>query len=399
MSYDWGPDGEGHDNRARVFRVNDWLKSNGIVTWYHTGVNRDHHTRHVTEEGISNSAMTIVFLTKGYIERVNTHDSVHDTCRLEFMYSNLHKTPERMLPVVMDAYSSDDTRWLGPLTVLAGRPYVDLSNPYDEQHFDDSMIRLLREILAITTPLMTKYLRKPIESTLYIPHLAFKVKNDEEMAEVRSRGARKASTPQLSIVAMKTSGEVFDERIEHSILAAVDKEDRSFDVMYKWLLDFTPQVALLSEHEALQRLDVITALCAGDCRKRKKLGPRAAQVRAEPSPFPGPSLGRVLFDVHLAPHMQVCAEALGGFPQSAVVAERGCKALKALAFATVSRRAQIAAIGGPAVVAAVRTFTGLLPVVEHGLNALHQFAMAPGSSKTALARVGTCAGSQTTHTR
>ena len=54
MSYDWGPDGEGHDNRARVFRVNDWLKSNGIVTWYHTGVNRGHHTKALTEQGIFN---------------------------------------------------------------------------------------------------------------------------------------------------------------------------------------------------------------------------------------------------------------------------------------------------------------------------------------------------------
>ena len=40
------------------------------------------------------------------------------------------------------------------------------------------------------------------------------VTNDDVMAEVKSRGGRRGSAPALSIVAMKTSGEVADAHIE-----------------------------------------------------------------------------------------------------------------------------------------------------------------------------------------
>ena len=363
LSYDWGADDEGRDNRVRVFRVNDWLKANGIVTWYHTGINRGRNTEEATEQGISNSSLVLVFVTKGYIDRVNTHDSVHDICQKEYLYSDLHKTPERMLAIVMDTYSLDETLWVGPLQSIAGRPFVDLSQVLDELHFDNSMDRLLREILAITTPLMTKYLLQPPETTLYVPHLALQYENDhfsETGIRLTAHTAGKQGTTE-SIGIVKTSGELEEDHINMGILNAVKNEDASFEVMWRWLLTYTPKVSQLSEIEALQRFNVINTLASGDASKRSKLGLKAAEA---------------------------CQEALMHHVASAKVAEHGCMALKNLAYSSGVKRARIAAIAGHAVISALQKHIQEPKVAENACNALYQFAMATtGHAKDKLAKL------------
>lgn len=34
LTHDWGKDEQGRDNHARVSKVNDWLKANGVITWF-----------------------------------------------------------------------------------------------------------------------------------------------------------------------------------------------------------------------------------------------------------------------------------------------------------------------------------------------------------------------------
>ena len=372
LSYDWGVDEDGKDNRARVFRVNDWLKANGIMTWYHTGMNRSEQTVEATEQGISNSSLVLIFLTSGYIRRANTHDTVKDICRKEFVYSDLHKTPARILPIVMDSYSLDESNWVGPLQSIVGRPFVDLSDALDDQHFQDSMQRLLREILAINTPLMTKYLRQAPETSLYTPHAVLNqqvVARTQLLATVQPNSTtmnRKGSVA-VSHLTMKSTSEMEEGAIDKSILTAVGKEDVSFEIMYRWLITYKPCVGQLSESEALQRFAVINALSAGDCSKRSKLGVKGAAM---------------------------CQEALLTHVHSVAIAEHGCMALKNLAYASASKRGGVAAVGATAVVAAVRTHMAAPAVVENGLNALYQFARAPNEgshSKDKLAKCGALA--------
>ena len=33
LTHDWGKDEQKRDNHARVSKVNDWLKANGVITW------------------------------------------------------------------------------------------------------------------------------------------------------------------------------------------------------------------------------------------------------------------------------------------------------------------------------------------------------------------------------
>ena len=155
LSYDCEFDDDGRDNRERVFRINDRLKNCGILTWYHDDIFKDSYTEQQLIDGLNNSAIVIVFLTKRYLERLRTHDNLKDSCRLQFKFADLHKTPDRIIPVVMDKYSSDKSNWVGPATSITNRLIVDFSRNEDEgMHFEETTQHLIKYIKSITTPLL-----------------------------------------------------------------------------------------------------------------------------------------------------------------------------------------------------------------------------------------------------
>ncbi len=78
----------GRDNHERVAKVNDWLKANGIVTWFDS----DKMQGRVVEQmfrGIDHSCAVVVFVTQNYIDKVGGKNGEGDNCLKEFNYADM----------------------------------------------------------------------------------------------------------------------------------------------------------------------------------------------------------------------------------------------------------------------------------------------------------------------
>jgi CRP-like cAMP-binding protein len=132
LTHDWGVDGSGRNNHARVSRINDMLKARGIVTWFDEE-RMEGNIQLQMCAGIDQSSVCVVFITRNYIQKVGG-ENMADNCKKEFEYSERRKTQEGMIPVMMEELSGeaaayrDPSVWGGPVGMcLGGQLYVDLS--------------------------------------------------------------------------------------------------------------------------------------------------------------------------------------------------------------------------------------------------------------------------------
>jgi len=80
-------------------------------------------------EGIDNSDIILVFVTKVYMEKVAR--KVQDNCQAEFTYAK--NQGKKMIPIVMESGMRDSKKWAGPLGLrLGGHLYVDMSETGSE---------------------------------------------------------------------------------------------------------------------------------------------------------------------------------------------------------------------------------------------------------------------------
>ena len=69
LTHNWGDDLKGRSNHDRVARVNDELKRRGVVTWFDEDKMHG-DTRRMMTDGIDNTSLILVFVTKEYRTKV-----------------------------------------------------------------------------------------------------------------------------------------------------------------------------------------------------------------------------------------------------------------------------------------------------------------------------------------
>ena len=142
MTHTWVKDELNRENHARVGIINKLLKKQGFKTWF----DDDKMVGHVDSmmaEGIDESDIILVFITKAYMEKLNSKG--HDNCKKEFTYAITRN--KKMLPIVMEPCMRDPSQWVGNLGVnLAGDLYVDMS----ETGSESNNIKVLIDQLNLT---------------------------------------------------------------------------------------------------------------------------------------------------------------------------------------------------------------------------------------------------------
>jgi len=138
LTHTWVKDELNRDNHARVGTVNKLLKDQGFQTWFDEDKMEGHIDQKMAE-GIKNSEVILVFITKVYMEKVNAEG--HDNCKGEFTYAvNRNK---KMIPIVMEPGMKKPGEWDGPLGIrLSGNLYIDLSET-DSEYDLTALIQLL----------------------------------------------------------------------------------------------------------------------------------------------------------------------------------------------------------------------------------------------------------------
>ena len=114
LSHNWGNDELDRDNHARVSEINTMLTDAGYVTWFDS----ERMIGDVLEkmaDGIDNTQVVLVFITRRYMEKLRTPAGIHDNCKTEFKYAIRRHTEAKVIPVIMDPSMKDSNAWLGPL--------------------------------------------------------------------------------------------------------------------------------------------------------------------------------------------------------------------------------------------------------------------------------------------
>ena len=130
LTHTWVEDELNRNNHARVGIINKLLKDQGFKTWF----DDDKMVGHIYQkmaEGIDESDIILVFITKVYMEKLNRKG--HDNCKKEFTYAITRN--KKMLPIVMEPCMRDPSQWVGNLGVnLAGDLYIDMSETDSENN-------------------------------------------------------------------------------------------------------------------------------------------------------------------------------------------------------------------------------------------------------------------------
>ena len=146
LTHDWGTDENGRSNHARVSVINAALKQRGYVTWFDEEKMEGNIVSAMCE-GIENTRVVVVFVTKNYMEKLAGHNEA-DNCKMEFGYAANKRTGAFMLPIVMEKRMKTPKLWIGPLGftlggVLAVRMFFDFS---DETKFFEGIEDMARQI-------------------------------------------------------------------------------------------------------------------------------------------------------------------------------------------------------------------------------------------------------------
>lgn len=137
-SHHWGNDEESRDNHKRVKAISDGLRDRGIKVWLDENIMDEDLTNQMSD-GIDNSRLVAVFITRLYIQKVQGLGprGLDDNCKGEFDYSLRRRGTANILPVVMESSCLNPDEWTGAVGFrLGSKLYTNLSEglvPPDNQ--------------------------------------------------------------------------------------------------------------------------------------------------------------------------------------------------------------------------------------------------------------------------
>ena len=150
LSHNWGVDHYERNNHERVSRVNNFLKSRGLITWFDSE-KMDGNIVDKMSEGIDCAQVVVVFITKRYIEKVAGNFGSTDNCKLEFSYAARKKGIEKIIPVIMEEQVRNSKEWNGELGfTIGGSLYIDMVS---DERFESGCNTLYQCILKLIRPL------------------------------------------------------------------------------------------------------------------------------------------------------------------------------------------------------------------------------------------------------
>ena len=146
LTHNWGADELDRSNHARVQDINRLLAQHGYTTWFDAERMTGDVIQQMTD-GIDNTRVVICFITQDYMHKVNTPLQIVDNAKSEFQYALNHKTPAKMIPVVMEPRMSNSTQWRGKVgLVLSQVLHVNMSSNDDVTPASLPFKALCREI-------------------------------------------------------------------------------------------------------------------------------------------------------------------------------------------------------------------------------------------------------------
>jgi hypothetical protein len=126
LSHNWG---DNNINHNKVYIINKAIQKRGYTTWFDEN-EMDGNIRFKMAEGIDNTKIVIVFITKQYRDKVNGLD-MKDNCKYEFTYAMNQLGSQNMIPVIMEPEMRDTHKWKGELgAALGSMLFVDISDEH-----------------------------------------------------------------------------------------------------------------------------------------------------------------------------------------------------------------------------------------------------------------------------
>ena len=133
-SHNWGSGGETH---RRVARVVEMLTARGVDVWF-DGKNMRGNILSAMCDGMDASQVILVFVTRAYVEKVQTGKET-DNVRREFMYAS--RTPEKLVPILFEPLHAP---WSGPVAMVLGTLlYHDMASAVTERNVDE-LVQIIR---------------------------------------------------------------------------------------------------------------------------------------------------------------------------------------------------------------------------------------------------------------
>jgi hypothetical protein len=127
LTHDWGEDELLRSNHERVSKVNKYLQSRGIHTWFDEE-RMNGNIRDKMADGIEHTKLVLAFITEKYRNKVNSNNAA-DNCYFEFNYATLERTGNYMIPIVMEPKMKNSRDWKGRLGAELGTHlYIDLTS-------------------------------------------------------------------------------------------------------------------------------------------------------------------------------------------------------------------------------------------------------------------------------
>ena len=152
LTHNWAEDEEGRSNHDRVAKVFKSLQASGLKNWFDEEQMQGNIVKQMTD-GINRSAVTVVFVTKLYVEKAGGDGprGEGDNCFLEFDYASRTKKAANMVVVVMERCCLDTSSWLGAVGMhLGGRLYIDASSD-EPAKFEQACEQIRVEIINVAT--------------------------------------------------------------------------------------------------------------------------------------------------------------------------------------------------------------------------------------------------------
>ena len=148
LTHNWSNNEDGCNNHEIVSRVNRELQSYGLKTWFDEE-RMIGSIQKIMADGIEQSDVAVVFITKTYIEKVNQGDT-RDNCCYEFGLANRRLGSTFMIPVCMEKRLQNPNLWTGIVGgCLGGSLYVDMTEHLNESVFKRKCVELKDRILRI----------------------------------------------------------------------------------------------------------------------------------------------------------------------------------------------------------------------------------------------------------
>lgn len=113
FSHNWGVDEKGRDTHKRIGKLNESMKERGLITWYDAERMRGSVVEKMCS-GIDRTQIVLIGITKSYVTKVSG-DKRDDNCKLEFQYSVSQKSPDFMIPIVLEPSMLNQKLWTGPV--------------------------------------------------------------------------------------------------------------------------------------------------------------------------------------------------------------------------------------------------------------------------------------------